>query len=66
MVAADVLKANDTQGHEPLIVNLQTINETLHRLPMHNRKDMMVNGGVLMAHLNARVSCMVKRCTKTN
>ncbi|CAC6266289.1 poly A polymerase family protein [Staphylococcus aureus] len=54
MVAADVLKANDIQGHEPLIVNLQTINETLHRLPMHNRKDMMVNGGVLMAHLNAK------------
>ncbi|PZJ07024.1 CCA tRNA nucleotidyltransferase [Staphylococcus aureus] len=53
MVAADVLKANDIQGHEPLIVNLQTIDETLHRLPMHNRKDMMVNGGVLMAHLNA-------------
>ncbi|HDF3191317.1 TPA: CCA tRNA nucleotidyltransferase [Staphylococcus aureus] len=54
MVAADVLKANDIQGHEPLIVNLQTIVETLHRLPMHNRKDMMVNGGVLMAHLNAK------------
>ncbi|HDJ2905240.1 TPA: CCA tRNA nucleotidyltransferase [Staphylococcus aureus] len=54
MVAADVLKANDIQGHEPLIVNLQTINETLHRLTMHNRKDMMVNGGVLMAHLNAK------------
>ncbi|HDZ7757056.1 TPA: CCA tRNA nucleotidyltransferase [Staphylococcus aureus] len=54
MVAADVLKANDVQGHEPLIVNLQTIDETLHRLPMHNRKDMMVNGGVLMAHLNAK------------
>ncbi len=53
MVAADVLKANDIQGHERLIVNLQTIDETLHRLPMHNRKDMMVNGGVLMAHLNA-------------
>ncbi|HDJ6481957.1 TPA: CCA tRNA nucleotidyltransferase [Staphylococcus aureus] len=51
MVAADVLKANDIQGHEPLIVNLQTIDETLH---MHNRKDMMVNGGVLMAHLNAK------------
>ncbi|HDI7788926.1 TPA: CCA tRNA nucleotidyltransferase [Staphylococcus aureus] len=54
MVAADVLKANDIQGHEPLIVNLQTIDETLHRLPMHNRKDMMVNGGILMAHLNAK------------
>ncbi|HHA0454240.1 TPA: CCA tRNA nucleotidyltransferase [Staphylococcus aureus] len=54
MVAADVLKANDIQGHEPLIVNLQTIDETLHRLPMHNRKDMMVNGGALMAHLNAK------------
>lgn len=54
MVAADVLKANDIQGHEPLIVNLQTIDETLHRSPMHNRKDMMVNGGVLMAHLNAK------------
>ncbi|HEI6539491.1 TPA: CCA tRNA nucleotidyltransferase [Staphylococcus aureus] len=54
MVAADVLKANDIQGHEPLIVNIQTIDETLHRLPMHNRKDMMVNGGVLMAHLNAK------------
>ncbi|CAC6415757.1 poly A polymerase family protein [Staphylococcus aureus] len=54
MVAADVLKANDIQEHEPLIVNLQTIDETLHRLPMHNRKDMMVNGGVLMAHLNAK------------
>lgn len=54
MAAADVLKANDIQGHEPLIVNLQTIDETLHRLPMHNRKDMMVNGGVLMAHLNAK------------
>ncbi|HDI1547168.1 TPA: CCA tRNA nucleotidyltransferase [Staphylococcus aureus] len=54
MVAADVLKANDIQGHEPLIVNLQTIDETLLRLPMHNRKDMMVNGGVLMAHLNAK------------
>ncbi|MCC0977571.1 CCA tRNA nucleotidyltransferase [Staphylococcus aureus] len=54
MVAADVLKANDIQGHEPLIVNLQTIDETLHRLPMHNRKDMMVNGGVLMAHFNAK------------
>ncbi|HAR5562105.1 TPA: CCA tRNA nucleotidyltransferase [Staphylococcus aureus] len=54
MVAADVLKANDIQGHETLIVNLQTIDETLHRLPMHNRKDMMVNGGVLMAHLNAK------------
>ncbi|HCY6000400.1 TPA: CCA tRNA nucleotidyltransferase [Staphylococcus aureus] len=54
MVAAEVLKANDIQGHEPLIVNLQTIDETLHRLPMHNRKDMMVNGGVLMAHLNAK------------
>ncbi|WP_218088778.1 CCA tRNA nucleotidyltransferase [Staphylococcus aureus] len=54
MVAADVLKANDIQGHEPLIVNLQTIDETLHRLPMHNRKDMMVNGGVLMTHLNAK------------
>ncbi|HCV7595852.1 TPA: CCA tRNA nucleotidyltransferase [Staphylococcus aureus] len=54
MVAVDVLKANDIQGHEPLIVNLQTIDETLHRLPMHNRKDMMVNGGVLMAHLNAK------------
>ncbi|HDB6714530.1 CCA tRNA nucleotidyltransferase [Staphylococcus aureus] len=54
MVAADMLKANDIQGHEPLIVNLQTIDETLHRLPMHNRKDMMVNGGVLMAHLNAK------------
>ncbi|HCY1554893.1 TPA: CCA tRNA nucleotidyltransferase [Staphylococcus aureus] len=54
MVAADVLKENDIQGHEPLIVNLQTIDETLHRLPMHNRKDMMVNGGVLMAHLNAK------------
>ncbi|HCU8285548.1 CCA tRNA nucleotidyltransferase [Staphylococcus aureus] len=54
MVAADVLKANDIQGHEPLIVNLQTIDETLHRLPMHNRKDMVVNGGVLMAHLNAK------------
>ncbi|HGO1459870.1 TPA: CCA tRNA nucleotidyltransferase [Staphylococcus aureus] len=54
MVAADVLKANDIQKHEPLIVNLQTINETLHRLTMHNRKDMMVNGGVLMAHLNAK------------
>ncbi|EOB8654578.1 CCA tRNA nucleotidyltransferase [Staphylococcus aureus] len=54
MVAADVLKANDIQGHEPLIVNLQTIDEILHRLPMHNRKDMMVNGGVLMAHLNAK------------
>ncbi|HAR4338221.1 TPA: CCA tRNA nucleotidyltransferase [Staphylococcus aureus] len=54
MVAADVLKANDIQGHEPLIVNLLTIDETLHRLPMHNRKDMMVNGGVLMAHLNAK------------
>ncbi|MDM6565189.1 CCA tRNA nucleotidyltransferase [Staphylococcus aureus] len=54
MVAADVLKANDIQGHEPLIANLQTIDETLHRLPMHNRKDMMVNGGVLMAHLNAK------------
>lgn len=54
MVAADVIKANDIQGHEPLIVNLQTIDETLHRLPMHNRKDMMVNGGVLMAHLNAK------------
>ncbi|HCX3047755.1 TPA: CCA tRNA nucleotidyltransferase [Staphylococcus aureus] len=54
MVAADVLKANDIQGHEPLIVKLQTIDETLHRLPMHNRKDMMVNGGVLMAHLNAK------------
>ncbi|EOB7202139.1 CCA tRNA nucleotidyltransferase [Staphylococcus aureus] len=54
MVAADALKANDIQGHEPLIVNLQTIDETLHRLPMHNRKDMMVNGGVLMAHLNAK------------
>ncbi|HDJ7117909.1 CCA tRNA nucleotidyltransferase [Staphylococcus aureus] len=54
MVAADVLKANDIQGHEPLIVNLQMIDETLHRLPMHNRKDMMVNGGVLMAHLNAK------------
>lgn len=54
MVAADVLKANDIQGHEPLIVNLQTIDETLHRLPMHNRKDMMVNGGVLMARLNAK------------
>lgn len=54
MVAADVLKANDIQGHEPLIVNLQTIDETLHRLPMHNRKDMMVNGDVLMAHLNAK------------
>ncbi|MBG3476830.1 CCA tRNA nucleotidyltransferase [Staphylococcus aureus] len=54
MVAADVLKANDIQGHEPLIVNLQTIDETLHRLPIHNRKDMMVNGGVLMAHLNAK------------
>lgn len=54
MIAADVLKANDIQGHEPLIVNLQTIDETLHRLPMHNRKDMMVNGGVLMAHLNAK------------
>ncbi|HBL3845774.1 TPA: CCA tRNA nucleotidyltransferase [Staphylococcus aureus] len=54
MVAADVLKANNIQGHEPLIVNLQTIDETLHRLPMHNRKDMMVNGGVLMAHLNAK------------
>ncbi|HCY0915246.1 TPA: CCA tRNA nucleotidyltransferase [Staphylococcus aureus] len=54
MVAADVLKANDIQGHEPLIVNLQTIDETLNRLPMHNRKDMMVNGGVLMAHLNAK------------
>lgn len=54
MVAADVLKANDIQGHEPLIVNLQTIDETLHRLPMHNRNDMMVNGGVLMAHLNAK------------
>ncbi|HCZ6101881.1 TPA: CCA tRNA nucleotidyltransferase [Staphylococcus aureus] len=54
MVAADVLKANDIQGHELLIVNLQTIDETLHRLPMHNRKDMMVNGGVLMAHLNAK------------
>ncbi|HDF4323587.1 TPA: CCA tRNA nucleotidyltransferase [Staphylococcus aureus] len=54
MVAADVLKANDIQGHEPLIVNLQTIDETLHRLPMHNRKNMMVNGGVLMAHLNAK------------
>ncbi len=49
-----MLKANDIQGHEPLIVNLQTIDETLHRLPMHNRKDMMVNGGVLMAHLNAK------------
>ncbi|MBR9468467.1 CCA tRNA nucleotidyltransferase [Staphylococcus aureus] len=54
MVAADVLKANDIQGHEPLIVNLQTIYETLHHLPMHYRKDMMVNGGVLMAHLNAK------------
>ena len=54
MVAADVLKANDIQGHEPLIVNLQTIYETLHHLPMYYRKDMMVNGGVLMAHLNAK------------
>lgn len=60
MVAADVLKANDIQGHEPLIVNLQTIDETLHRLPMHNRKDMMVNGGVLMAHLNAKSGPLLK------
>lgn len=60
MVAADVLKANDIQGHEPLIVNLQTIDETLHRLPMHNRKDMMVNGGVLMAHLNAKSGSWLK------
>lgn len=60
MVAADVLKANDIQGHEPLIVNLQTIDETLHRLPMHNRKDMMVNGGVLMAHLNAKSNSWLK------
>ncbi|CAC9332524.1 TPA: CCA tRNA nucleotidyltransferase [Staphylococcus aureus] len=60
MVAADVLKANDIQGHEPLIVNLQTIDETLHRLPMHNRKDMMVNGGVLMAHLNAKSGLWLK------
>lgn len=60
MVAADVLKANDIQGHEPLIVNLQTIDETLHRLPMHNRKDMMVNGGVLMAHLNAKSGAWLK------
>ncbi|HIA7088835.1 TPA: CCA tRNA nucleotidyltransferase [Staphylococcus aureus] len=60
MVAADVLKANDIQGHEPLIVNLQTIDETLHRLPMHNRKDMMVNGGVLMAHLNAKSGTWLK------
>ena len=66
MVAADVLKANDIQGHEPLIVNLQTIDETLHRLPMHNRKDMMVNGGVLMAHLNAKSGPWLKRCAKTN
>ncbi len=54
MVAADVLKANDIQGHEPLMVNLQRLVNVTYRLPMHNRKDMMVNGGVLMAHLNAK------------
>lgn len=54
MVAADVLKANDIQGHEPLIVNLQTIDEINHQLPMNNRKEMNINGGVIMSHLNKK------------
>ena len=61
MVAADVLK-NDIQGHEPLIVNLQTIDETLHRLPMHNRKDMRCTYGTF----KCQKWSMVKRCAKTN
>ena len=57
----DVLKANDIQGHEPLIVNLQTIYETLHHLPMYYRKDMMVNGGTYGTFKCQKWS-VVKRC----
>ncbi|GJF48678.1 CCA tRNA nucleotidyltransferase [Staphylococcus argenteus] len=52
--ASEVLMENDIQGFQPLIVNHQTINEINHQLPMNNRKEMNVNGGVIMSHLNKK------------
>lgn len=52
--ASEILMENDIQGHQPLIVNHQTINEINHQLPMNSRKEMSVNGGVIMSHLNKK------------
>ncbi|WP_341595702.1 CCA tRNA nucleotidyltransferase [Staphylococcus argenteus] len=52
--ASEVLMENDIQGFQPLIVNHQTIKEINHQLPMNNRKEMNVNGGVIMSHLNKK------------
>lgn len=52
--AAEILMENDIQGHQPLIVNHQSINEISHQLPMNSRKEMSVNGGVIMSHLNKK------------
>ncbi|UMT74618.1 CCA tRNA nucleotidyltransferase [Staphylococcus roterodami] len=52
--ASEILMENDIQGYQPLIVNHQTINEINHQLPMNSRKEMSVNGGVIMSHLNKK------------
>ncbi len=52
--ASEILMENDIQGHQPLIVNHQSINEISHQLPMNSRKEMSVNGGVIMSHLNKK------------
>lgn len=48
----DLLIANGLATGHPLIVNQQSISEIYDLLPIHQRKEMAVNGGTLMTHLN--------------
>lgn len=49
-----ILHANSLATASPLIINEQTINEIANQLPIETRKDMNINGGDLLNHLQKK------------
>ena len=54
LTANDTLKENGLEIANPLIINATSIKETDAQLPIHTRKEMDVNGGDIIKHLQVK------------
>lgn len=55
-----LLSKNQFETPNPLMINPQSIMESYHQLPIHERQQLAVNGSDLMQHLNQRGGPWVK------
>lgn len=54
LATKETLKKNNLNTPNPLILNERSIEEVCNQLPIHHRKEMAINGGDIIQHLNTK------------